>query len=68
MSNELRPMGDLISDLESLVMEMVGEHDLQRGDILAIVKNYIDVHCPGSVEVYEDGSSPVYYYGPKEGM
>lgn len=63
----MRKLGDLIFDLEDLVTEMVEDHDLQRGDILALVKNYIDVHFPESVEVYEDdNSSPIYFYGPRE--
>lgn len=60
----MRALGDIISDMEDLVFEMVDDHDMQRGDILAIVKNYIDVHCPESIEEYEDGSNPVYFYGP----
>lgn len=61
-----RKMGDIITDLEQLVFEMTDDHELQKGDILAIVNSYINVHCPGAIEVYEeDGSSPEYYYGPR---
>jgi len=64
---KIRPLGDIVSDLESLVLEMVDDHDLQRGSMLAIVKDYIDVHCPGAIEQYEeDGSSPLYFYAPIE--
>lgn len=63
----MRKLGDIISDLEELTTEMVEDHDMQRGDILAIVKSYIDVHLPGAIEVYEeDNSSPLYFYAPVE--
>jgi hypothetical protein len=64
---KIRPMGEIISDLEPLLMELVDIHDLQRGDIMALIFNYINVHLPQSIEIYEaDGSSPEYKYGPKE--
>lgn len=63
----IRPLGDIVSDLEELVFEMVDDHDLQRGSILAVVKDYIDVHCPGAIEQYEeDNTSPLYFYAPIE--
>jgi hypothetical protein len=59
-------MGDIMFDIESVVSEMVDDHDLQRGDILALVLNYIDVHYPTAIEEYEDGTNPVYIYGHKD--
>jgi hypothetical protein len=61
----LRRLGDVISDLEDVVQEMVGEHDLQWGDILSLVHGYLRVHNPGAQEEYVDGGSPEFYYGPK---
>lgn len=63
----MRKLGDIIFDLEALVGEMVQDHDLQRGDVLAIIFNYINVHQPESIEEYEeDDSNPIYFYGHKD--
>lgn len=65
---KLRPLGDVTQDLEPLLFELV-DHDLQKGEILALVSAWIDIHSPSSIEVYtEDDSSPVFYYGHKEGL
>lgn len=58
----MRKLGDIIQDLEDLTEELVMDHDLQMGDILALVLNYIRVHYPGAIEEYEDGTNPVYLY------
>jgi hypothetical protein len=64
----LRRMGDVTADLEPLLLEMV-DHGLQHGEILNLVRGYLEVHCPGAREVYEeDGSSPIFFYGPKEAL
>ena len=62
----LRPMGDVISDLEAVVQEMVGSHDLQWGDILNLVHGYLRVHNPEAQEEYTTGGNPEFYYGPKD--
>ena len=64
--SKLRPMGDIMLDLENIVCEMADSHDMQKGEILGLVSQYIDVHLPESIEEYEDGTSPIYYYGPKK--
>lgn len=67
-SKKLRPLGDILLDMEPLIMEMAEGHDLQHGDILNLVRGYLDVHLPGAREVYaDDESSPEFYYGPKRG-
>lgn len=67
---KLRPFGDVISDLENVIQEMVSRHDLQWGDILNIVHGYLCVHNPEAQEEYTDGSgSPMFYYGAnKQGV
>ena len=63
----MRPLGEVTGDLEDLLYEMCLDHDLQRGEVLALVKNWIDVHCPEAIEEYdEDNSNPVYLYGHKD--
>lgn len=63
--SKLRPLGSITSDLEKLLEELVDEHDLQTGEILALVYAWIQIHRPGANEEYLDGSSPVFKYGPK---
>lgn len=66
---KLRPLGRVTADLEPLLQEMVYRHELQVGEILTLVYGYLQVHCPSAFEEYEDGTgSPVFYYGPKEGL
>lgn len=62
---KLRPLGEILLEVEPLILEMVTQHDLQHGDILYLIKGYLDVHCPAAREIYEeDGSSPTLKYGP----
>lgn len=66
MGKKLRPLGDITMDMEPLILEMVEAHELQWGEILNIVRGYLEIHCPESQEEYLDGTKPVYYYGPKK--
>lgn len=59
-------LGDVMHELEDVVSQMVEDHDLQKGEILALVQEYIDVHHPGAIEEYQDGTSPIYCYGSLE--
>lgn len=69
MSNKkLRPLGDVLIDLEPVIEEMVEDHELEWGDILNLVRGYLEVHYPEAKEVYVSEDSPIYYYGPKEGL
>jgi len=65
MKTKLRPLGKNLLDLEEVITEMVEVHDLQHGDVLALVKSYLDIHHPHAQEEYEDGSDVEFYYGPK---
>ena len=66
MSQPQRRLGDITADLETLLEETIDDHDLQTGEILALVYNWIRVHRPSAVEEYLDGSNPVFFYGPKD--
>jgi hypothetical protein len=61
-----RSVGEIVLELEPLILELV-DQDLEWGDILNIIRGYLEVHCPGAQEEYLDGSHPVFYYGPKQG-
>lgn len=54
-------------ELEAVLDDLTENHGLQWGEVLALVHNWLSVHSPGSQEEYEDGSNPIYYYGPKKG-
>ena len=59
----MRKMGDILLDLEKVISEMIEKHELQRGDVLALVDVYVTVHHPEAVEKYMDGSpSPRFRY------
>lgn len=59
-SDKLRPLGDITQDLEPLLFEMCEKHDLQHGEILNLIKGWLDIHYPKGREEYVDGSgSPV---------
>lgn len=62
----LRPLGDITGDLEPLMIEMAEQHNLQWGEILALVHSYLTVHLPDNQELYEDDTRPVYFYGAKD--
>lgn len=59
---KLRPMGEILLDIELILDEMVDGHGLQTGDILALIKTHIDVHLPHANEEYEEGGRPVFKY------
>lgn len=63
---KLRPLGQITTDLEPLLIEMVESHEMQTHEILGIIFQYLQAHLPQATEVYtDDGSSPIFYYGPK---
>lgn len=61
---KLRPLGQTLLDLEKLLLEMTVDHDLQWGDVLNLVRGYLEVHVPGAQEKYTAGGNPEFYYGP----
>lgn len=63
---KLRKLGSILLDMEKLIDELVINHDLQLGDVLALVKSHIEIHNPDAIEKYVDNTSPVYYYGHKD--
>ena len=60
---KLRKLGNVLLDLEPLLDELVDGHELQMGDILALVRSHLLIHNPGCVEEFLDGSEPIYIYG-----
>jgi hypothetical protein len=58
-----RKLGEILLEMEPLILEAMETHDLQYSDFLGIIYNYLTVHYPGGMEEYEDGSRPEFYYG-----
>lgn len=65
MSKKLRRLGNITRDMEKLLIEMCIDHDLQWGEVLNIVRGYMEIHLPGSQEQYTAGGQPEFYYGPR---
>lgn len=63
---KLRKLGNVLLDLEPILDELAEKHELQMGDILALVMRHLEMHNPGCVEEFMDGSKPVFFYGHKE--
>lgn len=66
--NKLRPMGDILLDLEILLQEMTDEnqHGMQYGDVLSLIFSWLEIHAPHAKEEYIDGGHPEFFYGYKK--
>lgn len=62
---KLRKMGDILLDLEKILLELV-DHGLQWGDIIFQIYGYLMVHAKGAREEYMDGTNPELTYGPRK--
>jgi UDP-N-acetylglucosamine transferase subunit ALG13 len=60
----IRPLGKILLDIGTPFLdEMVDDHQIQMGDILALVHVHLKVHRPDCVEVYEDDeTTPTFKY------
>jgi hypothetical protein len=61
---KIRPAGDITLELEILLEELSFDHDLQHGEVLALVYCWLMIHAPDQREKYLDGKNPIFYYGP----
>lgn len=50
-------------DMELLLTELTVVHDMQWGDMLYLVYNWLAIHAPEAREEYLDGTNPIFYYG-----
>lgn len=50
-----RTVGDILCDLEVLTDELVDNHGLQHGDILALVNIHLELHRPDAREALVKG-------------
>jgi hypothetical protein len=58
---KIRPLGVITSEMEPLLFEMTGPHQMQIHEIIGGILAWAEVHSPGSIEGYLDGSRPVLY-------
>lgn len=65
---KIRKLGEITLALEPLLLEMTSDHDLQHGEILNIIRGYLEIHCPDSKEQYTDGTQPIFFYGHEESL
>ncbi len=62
-----KSMGKTLLEMETLLDEMVDYHELQAGDILSLIYGHLVSHRPDALEEYEeDGTNPIFYYGPNK--
>lgn len=59
---KIRPLGQIMLDMEPYIQEMMDDHELQHGDFIYLMKGYLDVHYPDAEEEYYDGSHPTLKY------
>lgn len=60
-NKKLRKLGDIMLDMEPLLEELVDSQDLQKGEILALIDWWVNIHRPEAIEQYMDGSNPIFY-------
>lgn len=63
---KMRKLGAVLLDMEPLLDELAEQHDLQLGDILALVRHQLEMHNPDCIEEFMDGTKPVFFYGHQE--
>ncbi len=61
----LRKVGNIMLDMEKLLIELHEKHDLQHGEVLFLIHGWQKVHAPDHLETYQDDTHPIFYYGPE---
>lgn len=64
----MRPLGDILLDLELIIDEMIYDHDLQWGDVRALTMQHMRTHNPDAQEKYVEGGSPIDFYGDLDSL
>lgn len=65
---KIRPLGDILLEIEPLLLEAVDGHNLQHGDMYGLLRQYLEIHLPNHKEEFDDDTRPVFYYGHKDGL
>ena len=64
---KIRPVGQILLEIEVLVNELFDDHHYQWGDWLWNQFGWLKIHRPDDQEEYEDGGNPEFHYGYKKG-
>lgn len=64
---KVRPLGDIMFDIEDAVMELCHDHDLQWYEVFAVFKVALQKYAPAGQEIVK-GQRAQLYYGPVEGL
>ncbi len=59
---KLRPLGQIFLDMEPYIQEMMDGHDLQHGDFIGLMNDYLLRHYPYRIEEYLNGTVPQLHY------
>lgn len=59
---QIRPMGNIMLDMEPLIQEMMDDHDLQHQEFHGLMDHYLLVHYPKHQAKYLDGTVPILHY------
>ncbi len=59
MAKKIRPVGDIMHDMEALLYELHIDHDMQHGEVLYQINGWQKIHVPGQMEPYTDGTKPM---------
>jgi hypothetical protein len=62
---KIRPLGDILLDLEVLIDEAIDDHELQDVDLYSLLRGHIESHRPDCKMEYVDGTFPEMYFGPR---
>ena len=54
--------------MKQVLCEMIDDHEMQWGEILNIIRGYLEIHRPDAQEQYMDGTNPLFYYGPENNL
>ena len=57
-NKKLRPLGQVTSDLEPLLFEMVYDHELQVHEIIGIIYQWIQLHADDAIEEFDEEGAP----------
>lgn len=67
---KLRPMGDILLEMEPLYRELMLGHKLQYSDLYGVMRQYDKTHGMDEtcLEHYTDGTVPIFFYGHKDDL
>jgi hypothetical protein len=68
MKKKIRPLGQIMNDIEPLLLEMTENQDLEWYEVMNLIYGYLQTHCSGQEIYIEDNSHPVFYYGHRKGL